>query len=69
MTKEELKEWFAGVPAPETPLYLDPATKVNDYEFFLSSHFEGLDAAKNEYTAMPIRARLLKMKLLIESNL
>lgn len=69
MSIEELEEWFSKAPAPEMPLYLDAATKVNDYDFFVTSHFEGIRAAKNDFTRAPLLARLMKMKLLIESNL
>lgn len=69
MSVDELEEWFKNVPAPEMPLYLDAATKVNDYEYFLSSHFEGIRAAKNEVGRAPLLARLMKMKLAIEANL
>lgn len=69
MSIEELEEWFRNAPAPEMPVYLDAATKVNDYSYFVSSHFEGLRAAKNDFTRAPLMARLLKMKLMIEANL
>lgn len=69
MTIEELKEWYKNAPAPDMPIYLDAATKVNDYAYFVNSHFDGLEAAKVEMTKAPLLNRLMKMKLLIEANL
>lgn len=69
MTIEELKEWYKNAPAPEMPIHLDEATKVTDYNYFVSSHFDGLEASKVEMTRAPLMNRLLKMKLLIEANL
>jgi len=69
MTIPELEEWFRNAPAPEMPVYLNAATKVTDYDMFLSSHFEGLKHAKVEATKRPLLERLLQMKLLIEVNL
>jgi len=69
MSLEELEEWFKNAPAPAMPVYLDAATKVNDYQYFISSHFEGIRAAKHENSKAPLLARLMKMKLAIESNL
>ena len=69
MTIEELKEWYRNAPAPQMPVWLNEATKVNDYEYFVNSHFEGLDYAKVDLTKNALMNRLLKMKLLIEANL
>lgn len=69
MTVQELEDWFKNAPAPDMPVYLDVATKVNDYTLFVNSHFEGLKFAKVEAVRAPLMARLLKMKLLIEANL
>ncbi|RYZ36712.1 MAG: hypothetical protein EOP49_32350 [Sphingobacteriales bacterium] len=69
MSTAELKEWFKTAPAPQMPVYLNAATKVNDYAQFVNSHFEGIDAANNEIVRQPLIDRLLDMKLLIESNL
>lgn len=69
MTIEELKEWYRNAPAPEMPILLDEATKVNDFAYFVNSHFDGIEAAKVEMTKQPLMSRLLKMKLLIEANL
>lgn len=69
MSIDELEEWFRNAPAPEMPIYLNAATKVNDFEYFVSSHFEGVRAAKNEVSRAPLMARLLQMKLMIEASL
>lgn len=68
MTIEQLEEWFRSAPIPQMPVYLDAATKVNDFTYFVTSHFEGLKAAKNEYTRNPLMIRLLKMKKIIEDG-
>ncbi|MCY1520370.1 hypothetical protein D9M68_551450 [compost metagenome] len=68
MTIHELEEWFKNAPAPEMPVYLNNATKVTDYELFVSSHFEGLKAAGSEYTRTPLHERLMQMKIIIEAS-
>lgn len=69
MNLQELKTWFETAPVPETPIYLNAATKVNNYALFVSSHFEGISAANNEIIKQPLIDRLLDMKLLIEANI
>ncbi|WP_410572628.1 DUF6965 family protein, partial [Bacillus sp. SIMBA_031] len=39
MTISELEIWFEKAPRPEMPIMLNNATRVNDYEKFLDSHF------------------------------
>lgn len=67
MTVQELEEWFKNAPAPQMPIYLNAATKVNDYATFVNSHFDGLKGVKDPSTS-PLMWRLLEMKLLIEAN-
>lgn len=69
MKIDELEAWFKNVELPAAPLYLNPATKINDVELFLESHFAPL--RHNPITKMnePLLDRLLAFKLLIESNL
>lgn len=69
MSVEELEEWYRNAPAPQMPVYLNVATKVNDYSLFVSSHFEGVKHAPSESTKRPLLARLVEMKLIIEANL
>ncbi|RYF12393.1 MAG: hypothetical protein EOO42_20160 [Flavobacteriales bacterium] len=69
MNLQELKQWFETAPVPEMPIYLNAATKVNDYALFVNSHFEGIAAANNEIIKQPLVDRLLDLKLLIEANL
>lgn len=68
MTVQELEEWFKNAPEPEMPVYLNAATRVNDYAIFVNSHFDGLRHVK-DLSASPMMWRLLEMKLLIEANL
>ncbi len=69
MSIQELEEWFRNAPAPQMPIYLNAATKVNDYTLFVNSHFEGLRNFKGDVSSSPLMWRLLEMKLLIEANL
>jgi|GEM_PF-1962669 len=69
MNLQELKTWFDTAPVPETPIYLNAATRINDYTLFVNSHFEGINAANNEIIKQPLIDRLLELKLLIEANL
>lgn len=67
MTIKELEEWYKNAPEPEMPVYLNAATRVNDYAQFVNSHFEGLRKVKDPASS-PLMWRLLEMKLLIEAN-
>ncbi|WP_410494151.1 DUF6965 family protein [Chryseobacterium sp. G0201] len=48
---------------------LNNATRVNDYEKFLDSHFSPLKANPDTKINQPLLIRLKQMKLLIESNM
>lgn len=67
MTINELKDFFRNAPKPEVPFRLNDWITVTDYELFVSSHFEGIETAKNELTRGPIMDRLLEMKKYIEN--
>lgn len=69
MTIPELEEWFKTAPKPEMPVYLNAATKVNDYERFLESHFHALKKNPESKLNVPVIIRLEQMKLIIEANL
>jgi hypothetical protein len=69
MTIAELEAWFKTAPMPEEPLYLNPATKVNNIGHFLESHFAPLRLDPNSKVNEPLLCRLKDLKLLIESNL
>lgn len=69
MTINELEEWFNNTELPAVPLYLNPATKINDIKQFLDSHFYPLKLNTNPKITQPLLDRLLDFKLLIESNL
>lgn len=68
MSISELEEWFANAPKPQMPVYLSPAEKINDYNQFLESHFEPLRGNPTSKVNAPLLNRLMKMKLVIESN-
>jgi len=68
MTIAELEEWFRNAPKPDMPVYLDNATKVNDYHHFLESHFGPLRINPDSKVNQPLLWRLEAMKLVIESN-
>ncbi|TCC88503.1 hypothetical protein EZ428_17830 [Pedobacter frigiditerrae] len=69
MTIPELEQWFKSVELPAAPLYLNPATKINDVNYFLESHFSPLRDTPITSINQPLLDRLLAFKLLIESNL
>ncbi|MCZ4244993.1 DUF6965 family protein [Pedobacter punctiformis] len=69
MTIQELEEWFSKAPKPVMPVMLNAATKVNDYEQFLDSHFSPLKAHPTAKINQPLLIRLEMMKLIIESNI
>jgi len=69
MTIAELEEWFRNAPKPDLPVYLDNATKVNNYEHFLESHFSPLRLNPDSKVNQPLLWRLKAMKLVIESNM
>ncbi|TCC88669.1 hypothetical protein EZ428_18705 [Pedobacter frigiditerrae] len=69
MTIPELEQWFKSVELPAAPLYLNPATKINDVSQFLESHFSPLRNNPITNINEPLLDRLLAFKLLIESNL
>ena len=69
MTIPELEQWFKKVEMPAAPVYLNPATKINNIDHFLDSHFAPLRLDPNNRINQPLLDRLLDFKLLIESNL
>ncbi|RZJ73709.1 MAG: hypothetical protein EOO47_21960 [Flavobacterium sp.] len=69
MKIDELEQWFKNVELPTAPLYLNPATKINDVELFLESHFSPLRNGQITTISQALLDRLLAFKLLIESNL
>lgn len=69
MTIPELEAWFKSVELPAAPLYLNPATKLNNVKKFLESHFSPLRNSPITKVNEPLLDHLLAFKLLIESNL
>jgi len=68
MNLEELENFFANCKRPEMPVYLNEATKVNDFDYFLESHIAPLKANPDAKVNRPLLYRLNLMKLVIESN-
>ncbi|WP_421944144.1 DUF6965 family protein [Pedobacter sp.] len=68
MTISELEDYFKTAEKPKTPLLLNPATIINNYEHFLESHFAPLRKDPDSRVNQPLLWRLKAMKLLIESN-
>jgi len=67
MDMQELEEFFKNCQRPEMPVFLNEATRVNDFDLFLESHFGPLKASPDSKINKPLLARL-KMKLIIEAN-
>ncbi|MDN3588582.1 hypothetical protein QWY86_18010 [Pedobacter aquatilis] len=68
MTIPELEDYFKTAEKPQTPILLNPATIINDYEHFLESHFAPLRKDPDSRVNQPLLWRLKALKLLIESN-
>lgn len=68
MKLEELEEFFRNCERPQMPVYLNEATKVNDFVQFLESHLTPLRANPDSKINKPLLHRLKLMKLIIESN-
>ena len=69
MTINDLEAWFQKTELPEAPIMLNPATKINNVQHFLESHFYALKLNPNSKINEPLLDRLLAFKLLVESNL
>jgi len=71
MTREEvqkLEEFFAHADKQATPIYLNEATIINDYEHFLESHFAPLRIDATSRVNQPLIWRLKTLKLIVEAN-
>jgi len=68
MNVQELEEFFKNCQRPEMPVFLNEATKVNDFDLFLESHFGPLKSNPESKINKPLLARLKMMKLIIEAN-
>jgi len=53
---------------PETPVYLNQATCVNDFDLFLQSHLAPLLKDTDSKINKPLLISLKLMELIIESN-
>lgn len=71
MTEEEVQQletFFANAEKQATPIYLDAATAINDYEHFLESHFAPLRIDATTKVNQPLIWRLKALKLIVEAN-
>jgi len=71
MTIEEvnkLEAFFQNAGKQATPIYLNEATIINNYEHFLESHFTPLKADPSSRVNQPLLWRLRTLKLLVEAN-
>lgn len=66
MTLQELEDYFANAPHPLMPIYLNAATKVNDYKAFVDSHIQGIKACENPKIKQILIDRLMDFKLLMD---
>jgi len=65
---QQLEEFFLNAEKPACPIFLNNATKVNDYDHFIESHFAPLKADPGSRVNQPLIWRLKAMKLIIEAN-
>ncbi|GGI29109.1 DUF6965 family protein [Pedobacter mendelii] len=71
MTIEEvnkLEEFFKNAEKQATPIYLNQATIINNYEHFLESHFTPLKIDPTSRVNQPLIWRLKALKLIVEAN-
>ncbi|KQS34426.1 hypothetical protein [Pedobacter sp. Leaf194] len=72
MTREEisqLEDFFANAPKQATPIYLNEATVIENYDHFLESHFTPLRLNPESRVNQPLIWRLKALKLIVEANL
>ena len=71
MTIEEvnrLEEFFASAEKQATPIYLNQATVINNYDHFLESHLTPLKIDPTSRVNQPLIWRLKALKLIVEAN-
>lgn len=65
---QQLEDFFTNAGKQQTPIYLNEATVITDYEHFLESHITPLKLNPESRVNQPLLHRLKMLKLLIESN-
>ncbi|MCX2574915.1 DUF6965 family protein [Pedobacter sandarakinus] len=65
---QQLEDFFAQAGKQEVPIFLNEATVITDYDYFLESHFTPLKQNPDAKVSQPIIYRLKLLKLLIEAN-
>jgi len=71
MSNEELMKleaFFASAEKQATPIYLNEATIINNYDHFLESHFAPLRIDPASRVNQPLIWRLKALKLIVEAN-
>jgi len=64
----ELEDFFTKAGKQQVPIFLNQATEITDYDYFLQSHFQPLKADLTSKVNQPLVHRLKMLKLLIEAN-
>ncbi len=65
---QELEDFFAQAGKQQVPIFLNQATEITDYDYFLQSHFQPLKANLTSKVNQPLIHRLKALKLIIEAN-
>ncbi|WP_230383838.1 DUF6965 family protein [Pedobacter endophyticus] len=63
-----LEDFFTKAGKQQVPIFLNQATEITDYDYFLQSHFQPLKADLTSKVNQPLVHRLKMLKLLIEAN-
>ncbi|WP_316829691.1 DUF6965 family protein [Pedobacter aquatilis] len=64
----ELETFFANAEKQATPIYLNEATIITDYDHFLESHLAPLRHDLESKVNQPLIWRLKALKLIVEAN-
>ena len=65
---QQLEDFFTDAGKPQVPIYLNEATVITDYDYFLESHFLPLKQNLDSKVNQPLLHRLKMLKLLVEAN-
>jgi len=65
---QELEDFFTKAGKQPVPIFLNQATEITDYDYFLQSHFQPLKANLTSKVNQPLIQRLLDLKLIVEAN-
>ena len=65
---QQLEDFFIKAGKQPVPIYLNEATVITDYDYFLESHLMPLKLNIDSKVNQPLIYRLKLLKLLIEAN-